>query len=329
MWAYIVRRILFMIPTIIIISMISFVIIQLPPGDYVSQYAAQLLAQGTHASKEALAALRTRYGLEKPVYVQYWLWISGFPKGDFGASMTYSNAPVAVLIGNRLLLTMILSSITLTVAWGLAIPFGIYSAVHKNTIVDYILSFFSFIGLSIPAFLMALILMFISVFYFNARTVGGLFSPEYVDAPLTFWKIIDFFKHLPAPVIVLGLGGMAGTMRIMRGNLLDILGQQYIQTARAKGLKESVVIYKHAVRIAINPLISRLGIYLPILISGSIIVSIVLDLPTIGPVFYRALTGQDMYLAGTILLMLAVVLLLGNLLADIMLAVTDPRIRYD
>jgi len=302
---------------------------QLPPGDYLTSYSAQLASRGTVASREALEALRIRYGLGQPNYIQYLKWVSGFPRGDFGIAMSLTDTPVSEVIGERLMLTLILSSITLILILGIAIPVGIYSATHKYTIMDYFLTFISFVGLSIPAFLLALTSLFVSVFYFNAQSVGGLFSSHYIGLPWSWGKIIDFIKHLPVPIIVMGAAGTAGTMRIMRGNLLDILDQQYITTARAKGLKERTVIFKHAVRIAINPIISRIGVNLPEILCGSIIVSIVLHLPTLGPMFYRSLIAQDMYLAGTILLIFSVILLLGNLMADILLAWSDPRIRYD
>lgn len=329
MLSYIIRRILYMIPTFVLISVVSFVIIQLPPGDYVTAWEAQMRAQGTTASHEAIKALRIRYGLDQPIYTQYWLWVSGFIRGDFGISMIFVDTPVSTLVSERLALTFIISLISLIFAWGIAIPVGIYSATHKYGILDYISSFFCYIGLAIPNFMFALVLLFIAVFYFNAQFVGGLFSPAYMDASWSLGKVIDLIKHLPMPVIVIATNSMASTMRIMRGNLLDILGEQYIQTARSKGLKERIVIYKHAVRIAINPLISRLGLELPYLFSGAMLTSIILNLPTVGPLFYRAIMGQDMYLAGTILLMLTSLLVLGNLMADILLAVSDPRIRYD
>jgi peptide/nickel transport system permease protein len=321
-----------MIPTLILISIVSFILIQLPPGDWVTSYAAQHRAEGKPLSNEALERLREYYGLGQPVYVQYFKWVSGFPKGDFGLAMSVHDAPVAELLPERLLLTLVVSLLTLTLTLGISIPIGIYSATHKGSILDSILSFLSFISLSIPPFLLALIFIFVPVFYFNARVVGGLFSPHYLGQPWTWGRIVDLLRHLPAPVAVLticGTGGIAAFMRLMRANLLDILGEQYVQTARAKGLKERIVIYKHAVRIAINPIISRVGVNLPELISGTIIVAIVMNLHTIGPLFYRALFAQDMALAGAIILILAVILLFGNLFADILLAWSDPRIRYD
>lgn len=329
MISYIIRRCVYVIPMLFLISVVSFIIIQLPPGDFVTTYAAELRQQGGHASKAVLEMLRERYGLGEPKIKQYFKWISGFPRGDFGMSMIFHNTPVIELIGERLLLTMIMSLTTLLFTYIVAIPIGIFSATHQYTITDYFFTFIAFIGLSIPNFMFALILMSIAVFIFDASSVGGLFSRAFADAPWSLAKIIDLIKHLWVPVLVLGTAGTAGTMRVMRGNLLDILGTQFIQTARAKGLSERKVIYKHAVRIAINPLISGLGLTLPALLSGAVITAIVLNLPTVGTIFYRALIGQDMYLAGTIMLMLSTALILGNLFADIMLAWSDPRIRFD
>lgn len=328
MLAYIIRRILYMIPTVILISIICFIIIQLPPGDYMTTYTARLRSVGGEVSQEAIENLRIHYGLDQPLYKQYFLWISGFPRGDFGIAMSIVDTPVLQIIGRGFLLTFILLLITLIFTLVVAISIGVYSATHKYTIIDHLLSFLAFIGMAIPPFLLALGLMFISVFYFNAQSIGGLFSPGYESFP--WWgKIFDFIKHLPMPVIAIGIANIAIMMRIMRGNLMDILACQYIQTARAKGLKEVTVIYKHAVRIAINPIISRVGMSLPEIVAASMVVEILLDLPTIGPIFYRSLIMQDMYLAGAILFIISVVLLLGNLVADILLVWTDPRICYD
>ena len=329
MLGFIMRRVLNMVPLLILISVVCFLIIQLPPGDYVTNYAIQLDQMGTTASQEILAALRTQYGLGQPAHIQYLKWIAGFPRGNFGISMAYGHQPVGKLIGERFLLTIAISLATLFISWGIAIPVGVYSATHKYGVTDYALTFVALVGVAIPNFLLALALMFVSVFFLNSPTVGGLFSPKFADAPWSWAKLVDFANHLPIPLLVIGLGGTAGTMRVMRGNLLDILDMQFIQTARAKGLKERVVIWKHAVRIAINPLISRLGMHFPELFAGTVIVSIVLDLPTIGPMFLRALTGQDMYLAGTILFFSSALLIIGNLVADIVLALSDPRIRYE
>jgi peptide/nickel transport system permease protein len=329
MTRFILKRLLNIIPLVILISMFSFFIIQLPPGDWVTTYAAQMESVGATTSEDILEMLRERYGLGQPVYIQYIKWVSGFPRGDLGNSMAYNNMPVAGLIGERLILTFGISLATLLISWGLAIPIGVYSATHKYSPMDYTLSFVALVGIAVPSFLLGLVLMFISVFYFDASSVGGLFSQQYAESPWSWAKFVDLLNHLPIPLIVIGLGGTAGTMRIMRGNLMDILDMQYIQTARAKGLKEWIVIWKHAVRIAINPLISRLGMYLPELFSGTVIVSVVLNLPTIGPMFLRSLLGQDMYLAGAILFFSSIILVFGNLIADIVLALTDPRIRYE
>jgi peptide/nickel transport system permease protein len=329
MLTYITRRILLSIPMIIIISVICFFIIQLPPGDYITSYAALVASRGGMASKELLELLRHRYGLYEPVYVQYWRWVIGFPKGDFGIAMSISNIPVADLLRERIPLTIILNFLAFLFAVGIAIPIGVYSATHKYTLIDYLLTFIAFIGISIPGFLLALLIIFFSVFYFDSAYIGMLFSTEFIAAPWSWARILDFMKHLPAPIIAIGVAGTSNTMRIMRGNMLDVLNQQYIQTARAKGLKERIVLRKHALRIAINPIISRIGVYLPEILATEMLVSIVLNLRTIGPLFYQALTAQDMYLAGTILLVISVLLIVGNLLADIVLAWTDPRIRYD
>jgi peptide/nickel transport system permease protein len=328
MLGFILRRALKAVPMLVLISVVCFAIIQLPPGDYVTNYATQLDQVGTQVAQETLDALRARYGLGQPVYVQYVKWVSGFPRGDFGISMVYGNVQVLTLIGERFLLTIGISLATLATSWGLAIPIGVYSATHKYGVADYVLTFVGLVGIAVPNFLLALTLLFISVFYFDAPTVGGLFSPQYAEAPWSWAKFLDLLNHLPIPLLVIGLGGTAGTMRAMRANLLDILDQQYVQTARAKGLKERVVIWKHAVRIAINPLVSRLGMLFPALFAGTVIVSIVMDLPTIGPMFLKALIAQDMYLAGTVLFLSAALLIVGNLVADIALALIDPRIQH-
>lgn len=328
MLSFILRRALKAIPMLVLISVVCFAIIQLPPGDYVTNYATQLQLIGTEAAQETLDALRARYGLGQPVYVQYLKWVAGFPRGDFGISMVYGNLPVLELIGERFLLTVGISLATLVISWGIAIPIGVYSATHKYGVADYVLTFVGLVGIAIPSFLLALTLLFVSVFYFDSPTVGGLFSPEYAEAPWSWLKFVDLLNHLPIPLLVIGLGGTAGTMRAMRANLLDILDQQFVQTARAKGLREQVVIWKHAVRIAINPLVSRLGMLFPALFAGTVIVSIVMDLPTIGPMFLKALIAQDMYLAGTVLFFSAALLIVGNLVADVALALIDPRIQH-
>ncbi len=329
MASYILRRFLGMVATLIAVTIVTFIIIQLPPGDVVTSEVARFEAQtGQKMPPEIIESLRARYGLGEPVPVQFFRWVSGFPRGDFGISNAYAGT-VAEIIVLRIGYTLLLVILTLIISWGLAIPFGIYAATHKNSFLDYLLSSISFIGISTPSFLLGLIYLAILVFALKSTYAGGFFSPKYATEPWSWGRVVDMGKHMFVPLLILGLGGMAGTYRIMRANLLDVLDAQFVETARAKGLKERTVIYKHATRIAINPLISRFGMSLPVLISGAVIISVVLDLPTLGPALQRSLLGQDMYLAGTILLMMTVILLVGNLLADIVLAWSDPRIRYE
>jgi len=329
MIAYIIRRCLLAIPTLVAISIISFVIIQLPKGDYLDRRIQQLEEQfGDSTSARARAEeLRKRYGLRKPMWQRYLKWIWGFVGGDFGESFEYERE-VNELIWERLGFTVLISVASLLFTYAVAIPLGIYSATHQYKWSDHFLTFLSFVGMSLPAFLVALALM---VFAFEVFRVPlfGLFSSYYEGAPWTWGKLTDLLKHLWIPVIVVGINGTAGLMRIMRGNLLDILGQPFVLTARAKGLKERVVVLKHAARLAINPLISILGMSLPTIISGAAIVSIVLGLPTVGPMLLRSLLNEDVYLAGTLIMMLSILLVIGNLLADIVLAWVDPRIRYE
>ncbi len=324
---YIIKRILYMIPTILIISMIAFIIIQLPPGDFVTSLAAGMAQRGQDIDQATLAALKVRYGLGQPIYVQYWKWISGILfRGDFGRSFEW-NRPVSQLIWDRLGYSAVIALSSLLFIWILALPIGIYSAVKQYSIGDYIATFFGFVGLSIPNFLLALVLMYTSYTVFG-QSVGGLFSPEFVNAPLSWAKFIDFLGHLWIPMIVLGTSGTAGLIRIMRANLLDELKKPYVVTARSKGLSEIRLLLKYPVRIAINPFISTLGWTLPRLISGSTVVAIVLSLPVSGPLLLRALKAQDMYLAGSFILLLSVLTVIGTLISDIMLAALDPRIRY-
>ncbi len=327
MLAYIIRRFLYMITTLVLISIIGFFIINLPPGSYLDVYQAQRQNMGTFTAEAELEALKARYGLDKPLYQQYWIWASGFVQGDFGHSFQY-NQEVKNLIWERLAYTAMIASMTLVFTWVIAIPIGIYAATHQYKIGDNAATFIGMAGLSIPDFMLALIVM-VAVQRFFGISVGGLFSREYIDAPWSFAKFLDLLNHLWIPVFIVGVSGTAGLMRIMRGNLLDVLNMQYVQAARARGLRESTVIFKHAVRNAIHPLIMLLGLSLPSIVSGSLVVSIVMGLPTIGPLYFNALRQQDMFLAGTVLMMLATMLVLGNFLADILLAVADPRIRYE
>ena len=327
MITYIIKRFLGMIPTFLIISMITFVIVQLPPGDFVTSAQAEIAASGGGMDASAVEGMRIRYGLDKPILVQYWRWVSGFPRGDFGYSLEW-NAPVWDIVARRLGWTLLLSGLALVFMWVVSIPIGIYSARHKYSLGDNVFSFLGFLGLSVPDFMLSLMWLVFATMMLGI-SASGLYSPQMVDAPWSFAKFLNLLNHLWPPVVIMGVVGTAELIRIMRGNLLDILNQQYVTTARSKGLEEKVVVQKYAVRMAINPLISVLGMQIPKMISSSIIVGLVLSIPTVGPIFLRALTTQDMYLAGAILLLMTVMLLIGNLLADIALAWVDPRIRYE
>lgn len=323
---YIIRRIFYMLITLVFVVIVGFIIINLPPGSYLEFYVQQLEEQGTTTSESQIETLRRRYGLGEPVYVQFWKWISGVVQGDFGRSFQY-NRDVGDLIWTRLGFTAAISFSTLLFTWAVAIPIGIYSATHQYSFGDHAFTFIGFIGLSVPNFMLALVLMVISARVFN-WSVGGLFSEEFIDAPWSFAKFVDLLKHLWVPIVVIGTSGTAGLIRIMRGNLLDILNMEYVKAARARGLAETKVIVKHAVRNALHPLIMMLGASLPGIISGATVVSIVLSLPTTGPLYFSALRVQDMYLAVTFLMFLSIMLVIGNFLADILLVIVDPRIRF-
>lgn len=327
MLTFIIRRLLAMIPTLILVSILTFIIIQLPPGDFMSTLAANVGSSGSSMDAVTVENLRHQYGLDQSPVVQYLSWVGGFFRGDFGYSLEWKR-PVIELIGDRLVLTLLLSIMSLLLMWMVAIPIGIYSATHQYSWGDNVLTFLGFLGLSVPDFLLGLFYMFVGIFVFGI-SVTGLFSSEFENAAWSFPKVRDLANHLLWPAIILGVGGIAQLIRIMRGSMLEILGQQFITTARAKGLKERVVINKYAVRVAINPLISVMGMQLPQLISGATVLGIVLTLPTTGPLFMRALQSQDMYLAGSFLLCLSLMLMMGNLLADIALAWVDPRIRLE
>ena len=325
---YIIYRLLVSIPTLLAISIIGFGIIQLPEGDFLDRKIQELEEMyGDSSSLAQIEGLRARYGLDEPMWKQYFTWISGFVVGDFGESFEYEQE-VNRLIWDRLLFTIMIALGSLLFTYIVAIPVGIIAATHQYRLADNLLSFLSFIGMSLPGFLVALGLM---VFVFNSFQIPlfGLFSAQYEGAPWSWDKFLDLLKHLWIPVVVVGLNGTAGLMRIMRANLLDVLGQQFVLTARAKGLRELTVVIRHAARIAINPLISILGMSLPNILSGATIVSIVLGLPTIGPLLLRSLITEDIYLASTLLLMFSLLLNIGNIIADILLAWADPRIRFD
>ena len=325
MVAYIVRRLVLAVMTVWAISVLSFLIIHLPPGDYVTSYIASMSASGSAVSADEAQALREQLGLDKPIHVQYAKWMGLILQGNFGMAMEWGR-PVADVIGDRLMLTMVISVAAIVFTWGLALPIGIYSAVKPYSIADYAFTLIGFIGLAIPGFLLALVVMYIGFAYFGAN-VGGLFSPDFAEAPWSPAKLWDLTKHLPIPAIVLGVAGTAQLIRIMRSNLLDELRKPYVMTARARGLSEYRTIMRYPVRVALNPFISTIGYLLPYVVSGSIIVSLVLSLPTVGPLLLKALIAQDMFLAGTIILLLGVMTVIGTFLSDLLLMWVDPRIR--
>ncbi len=327
MIAFLVRRLLLALFTVWAVSILSFVIIQLPPGDYVTSYIAAQSSSGSVVSEEQAQNLRKLYGLDQPEYVQYLRWVVQVVQGNFGQSMEWGR-PVSEVIGDRLGLTMVVSIGALVFTWLLALPIGIYSAVRQYSAGDYIVTFIGFIGLAVPSFMIALLVLYFGFKYFNLN-VGGLFSTEYAQAPWSLGKVWDLLKHLPIPALILGLSGMAQGIRIMRANLLDELRKPYVMTARARGLHPTRVILKYPVRVALNPFASTIGYTLPYIVSGSIIVSLVLSLPTVGPVLLKALVAQDMFLAGTIVLLLGVLTVLGTLLSDVILVLIDPRIRLE
>ena len=327
MLTYLIRRFALAIFTIIAISMLSFAIIQLPPGDYVDAYIAQLSATGSAVSQQEAENLRIQYGLDQPIYVQYMKWVGLAMRGNFGMAMEWGR-PVTEVIGDRLMLTMVVSIVAVIFTWCLALPIGIYSATHQYSVGDYIATFVGFIGLAVPSFLLALLILYFG-FTLLDMNIGGLFSPQYLDAPWSWAKFVDMLGHLPVPAIILGLAGTAQAVRIMRANLLDELRKPYVVTARAKGMGEMQAIMKYPVRVALNPFASTIGYTLPYVVSGSIIVSLVLGLPTVGPLLLKALIAQDMFLAGTIVLLLGVMTVIGTFLSDLILMWVDPRIRLE
>ncbi len=327
MLRYIINRILIAIPLMIVISIAVFVIIQLPPGDFFDQYRLRMERERIDVTPEMIQQLRTEYGLDQPKPIQYLMWITAIvTRGDFGFSFDY-NQPVANLIWERLFLTILLNVFVLALIWLLAIPIGVYSATHKYSFIDYLLNLIAFFGTGMPGFVLALILMWLAFAYWGAD-VGGLFSPAYVSAPWSLDKVVDLMKHIWVPVVVLSVGGTAELIRTMRANMLDELPKPYVDTARAKGLRENAVIRKYPLRIALNPFISGLGKDFRELLSGTQVIAVVLNLPITGPMLLQALLAQDMYLAGGFILILSVSGIIGTLVSDILLAMLDPRIRY-
>jgi peptide/nickel transport system permease protein len=327
MLGYLTRRVLLALFTCWAISVLAFVIIQLPPGDFVDAYISNLSASGSGISADQAEQLRAEYALDQPIYVQYLRWMRLMARGDLGMAMEWQR-PVTEVIGDRLWLTMVVSLAAVLLTWLVALPIGIYSAVRPYSPLDYLFTLLGFLGLAIPSFLLGLLVLYFGFVYFNAN-IGGLFSPEFADAPWSWPKLVDMLKHLPVPAIILGIASMAQAIRIMRANLLDELRKPYVVTARAKGLSEWQAILKYPVRVALNPFASTIGYTLPYVVSGSIIVSLVLGLPTVGPLLLRALIAQDMFRAGAIVLLLGVLTVIGTLLSDLLLMWIDPRIRAD
>ncbi|MEM7126174.1 MAG: ABC transporter permease [Chloroflexota bacterium] len=327
MLLYIIRRLLMLIPLLFVISVVVFMIIQLPPGDYLTTYISNLEASGVRVTEDQAAALKRQYGLELPVHRQYIRWITNILlKGDFGRSFSW-NKPVSEILIERVPLTMGISLATTIFVFAVSIPIGIYSATHKYSIFDYLFTFIGFIGLSVPGFLLALVLMWGVYSTFNI-SVGGLFSSDFIDAPWSVARVWDMLKRIWFPILIIGMSGTAGLIRVMRGNLLDELQKQYVITARAKGVPERDVLFRYPVRIAVNPIISTVGWILPAIVGGEVLVSIVLNLQTTGPVLLQAVLFQDMYLAGSITLILSLLTVVGTLIADILLVWLDPRIRF-
>lgn len=326
MTAFVLRRIGLMIPMLFAVSFVSFVIIQLPPGDFLTTLQAATAETGGGMTNELAALLRQKYGLDQPFMAQYFQWVDGFLIGDFGWSFEWSS-PVWPLISGRLAYTVLLGAASLSIMFIISIPIGIYSATHQYSIGDTLLSAMAFFGLSIPGFLLALIWLYLGAVVWRIP-VSGVQSPDFIDAPMSLAKLGDFFQHFWPPALILGLASTAQLMRIMRSGMLDVLNQQYVTTARAKGLKERRVINKYVVRSALNPVVSVMAMEVPKIISSSILIGVVLSVPTTGPLFLRSLLSQDMFLAGTFLLMMALMQLVANLIADVVLAWLDPRIVY-
>jgi len=326
MAAHLARRFLYMLLMLLMASVVSFTIISLPPGDYLTSYINRLKAEGGDVGEEIALALRRQYGLDSPVYVQYFKWMGKLVRGDMGRSFLYDR-PVSEVIGARMGMTVLVSTATLIITYLIAVPIGVYSAIRQYSIGDYVFTVFGFGGVSVPSFLVALVLMVFAYRTFDV-SIGGLLSLEYVDAPWGWPKVQDFLRHLPIPLLVIGLSGTAYLVRVMRATLLDELNKPYVQTARAKGLKESSLLLKYPIRVALNPIASTIGWALPAIFSGQIIVAVVLDLPTLGPVLYKALMQQDMFLASSTIMVTTALTFVGTLISDVLLTWLDPRIRY-
>lgn len=327
MLPFMLRRIATMVVTLLVISMLVFAIIQLPEGDYLTTYIADLQAQGENVDPKKIEFLRKQYGLDQPVVLQYVYWVAGLLQGDLGYSFEFDK-PVATVVGDRLWLSMILNFATVLFIYIVAFPIGVYSATHKYSFGDYGITFLGFLGIATPNFLLALILLYLANVWFGT-SIGGLMDPRYIDQPWSFGKALSVLEHLWVPVLVIGLSGTAGMIRRLRANLLDELQKQYVTTGRAKGLGEGRLLIKYPLRMSLNPFISDIGSLLPQIVSGSVIVSAVMSLPTTGPMLLDSLRSQDMYLAGSFLMFLALLTVIGMFVSDVALALLDPRIRLE
>ncbi len=325
MLGYVIRRILIMIPTLLAISVITFVIIQLPPGDYLTSMINEMQSRGESMDQGRLAMLRETYGLDRPMVEQYAYWVAGMLRGDFGYSFEY-NMPVSDVVGDRLVLTAVISVATIIFIWGVSFPIGLYSATHQYSLGDYALTLLGFLGLAVPNFLLALVLLYFAYVWFGT-SIGGLMDPHYLGKPWSWGKAMSVLEHMWIPVMVIGTSGTAAMIRRLRANLLDELHKPYVVTARAKGLPPGRALMKYPLRVALNPFISDIGNLLPHIVSGAAVVSVVMSLPTTGPMLLQALRSQDMYLAGSFLMFLAVLTVVGVFLSDLALAALDPRIR--
>ena len=324
---YIIQRLLLIPVLLVLFSIMVFALVQAPPGDYLTTYIATLSASGSSMDQAQVDALKKQFGLDQPVHIQYLRWMQSLARGDLGLSLEYQR-PNAELIGERLGLTIALALAAFIFTWIVAIPIGIYSATHRNSILDYVFTVINYTGVAIPNFMLALILMWLAYSYFDI-SITGLFSREFEQVPWSFAKVIDLLKHIWLPMIVIGIAGTARLTRVMRANLIDELNKPYMVSGRARGLSEWQLVMKYPVRLAINPLVSTIGWYLPELFSGSLIVATVMNLQNIGPLLLRSLTNQDMYLAGSILLIYCFLAIIGTLISDILLAWVDPRIRME
>jgi peptide/nickel transport system permease protein len=328
MLQYIAKRILYMIPTLFVISLISFAIIQLPPGDFLSSYVAQLRQQGDNLDEAELRALEEQYGLNQPVHVQYWKWISGIVlRGDWGRSFEWQK-PVSELIWDRIGLTLFIALLTMLVTWVIAIPAAVYVATHQYSFLDYLISFISFVGLGTPGFLVALVFLWVMLALYGVNA-SGLFSDQFINAPWSFAKFQNMIGRIWIPILILAIDNTASILRTVRANLLDELNKPYVETARAKGLKETTLLWKYPVRLALNPFFSTVGWTLVAIISGETLVAVVLNYQTAGPLLLRSLLSQDMYLAGALVMLLSTLTVIGTLFSDILLAWADPRIRLE